>query len=53
MNKEKQFDCIKFKIELQKKLMEKSEAKNLNEYVKYINKVALNSSLHKVKKRIV
>ena len=49
MNKEKQFDCVKFKNELQKKLLKKSEAKNLTEYVKYVNTVALSSSLHKGK----
>ena len=52
MNKEKQFDCVKFKDELQEKLLKKSGAKNLNDYVKYVNKVALNSSLHKAKEKI-
>ena len=47
MNKEKQFDCINFKNELQKKLVEKSGAKNLHEYVAYANKVAEKSTLHK------
>ena len=47
MNKEKQFDCIAFKYELQKKLIEKSGAKNLDEYVAYANKIAEKSSLHK------
>ena len=47
MNKEKQFDCVKFKNELQKKLMDKSGAKNLKEYVSYANKIAEKSSLHK------
>ena len=46
MNKEKKFDCVKFKNELQKNLLEKSGAKNLKEYVSYVNKVAQNSSLH-------
>ena len=49
MNKEKQFDCVKFKNELQKRLLEKSGAKNLQEYVAYVNKVALKSELHKEK----
>jgi len=49
MNKEKQFDCVKFKIELQEKLLKKSEAKNISEYVKYVNEVAKKSSLHKNK----
>jgi hypothetical protein len=51
MNKEKQFDCVKFKNELQEKLLKKSEAKNLQEYVEYANKMAQNSSLHKLKNR--
>ena len=47
MNKEKQFDCVKFKNELQIKLIEKSGAKNLQEYITYANKIAETSSLHK------
>jgi len=47
MNREKQFDCVKFKNDLQKNLLEKSGAKNLREYVAYANKVAKKSSLHK------
>jgi len=46
MNKEKQFDCVQFKNELQKKLIETSGAKSLREYVEYANKVAKKSSLH-------
>ena len=53
MNKEKEFDCVKFKNELQEKLIKKSEAKNLNDYVKYANRIAQNSSLHKLKEKIV
>jgi len=49
MNKEKEFDCVKFKNELQRNLLEKSCAKNLREYVTYVNNVAQNSSLHKTK----
>ena len=49
MNKEKQFDCVKFKNKLQDNLLKKSEAKNLQEYVNYVNKVAQKSSLHKIK----
>ncbi len=49
MNKKKQFDCIKFKNELQEKLLEKSGAKNIQEYAAYVNKFAQNSSLHKKK----
>ena len=40
MNKEKEFDCIKFKYELQEKTLKNSEAKNLREYVEYVNKIA-------------
>jgi len=47
MNKEKQFDCTKFKNELQKNLLKNSGAKNLREYADYANKLALKSSLHK------
>ena len=47
MNKKKEFDCVAFKEELHKKLMEKSGVKNLNEYVKYVNEVAKKSQLHK------
>ena len=50
MNKEKQFDCVAFKHELQRKLIEKSGAKNLDEYVAYANKIAEKSSLHKKQK---
>ena len=50
MNKEKQFDCVKFKNELQKNLLINSGAKNLKEYVDYANKLAQKSSLHKFEK---
>ena len=50
MNKEKQFDCVKFKHELQEKLIKKSGARNLREYADFANKVARESSLHKVNK---
>jgi hypothetical protein len=49
MNKEKKFDCVKFKYDLQEKLLKKSGAKNLREYVNYVNKIAQKSSLHKAK----
>jgi hypothetical protein len=49
MNKEKGFDCIKFKYELQENLLKSSRAKNLREYVNYANKLAQESSLHKTK----
>ena len=51
MNKEKQFDCVKFKNELQKNLLEKSGAKNIQEYAAYVNKIAQNSSLSKNNKK--
>ena len=47
MNKEKQFDCVKFKNELQAKLLKKSGAKNLREYAQYANEEAKKSSLYK------
>lgn len=47
MNKEKKFDCVKFKNELQEKLYVKSGAKNLAEYIIYANKIACASPLHK------
>ena len=53
MNKEKKFDCIKFKHELQEKTLKMSGAKNLREYVHYVNKVAQTSSLHKTKEKNV
>jgi hypothetical protein len=51
MNKEKQFDCINFKNELQKNLLEKSGAKNIKEYVAYANKIAEKSTLNKKYKK--
>jgi acyl-CoA-binding protein len=53
MNKEKQFDCVKFKLELHKNLVAKSKAKNIREYVAYVNKISQEASLHKVKERNV
>jgi len=53
MNNEKQFDCVKFKNELQKKLIKKSGAKNVRDYANYANQVAKNSLLHKAKKKNV
>jgi len=53
MNNEKQFDCIKLKNELQKNLLKSSGAKNLQEFVDYANKLAKNSSLHKLDKKVV
>jgi hypothetical protein len=51
MNKEKKFDCIKFKYELQEKLLKDSGAKSLREYVNYVNKIYQKSSLHKIKEK--
>jgi len=48
MNKEKQFDCVRFKDELQEKLLTTSGVKNLREYVEYVNKIAQKSVLHKL-----
>jgi hypothetical protein len=50
MNNEKEFDCVKFKYELQEKTLKNSGAKNLREYVEYVNKIAKESSLHKIEK---
>jgi len=47
MNKEKMFDCVNFKNELQNNLLKNSGAKNLQEYVTFANKVARGSTLHK------
>ena len=47
MHKEKQFDCVKFKNELQESLLKKSGAKNLREYAQYVNEEAKNYSLYK------
>jgi hypothetical protein len=49
MNKTKEFDCVEFKDRLQENLIKKSGAKNLREYVCYVNKIAETSKLHKVK----
>jgi len=51
MNKEKQFDCVKFKNELQNNLLKKSGAKNIQEYAAYANKLAQRSSLHKTSEK--
>ena len=48
MNKDKQFDCVKFKHELHKNMVEKSKAKNMREYVAYVNKVAQELSFYKM-----
>ena len=36
-------DCVEFKNELHRKLYVKSEAKDFNEYIKYINEVYSNN----------
>ena len=41
----KKFDAVEFKHQLQKNLQKKSKAKNLKEYMEYINKTALKSPL--------
>ena len=46
MNKKK-FDAVEFKNDLQSKLLKNSKAKNLREYVDYVNKIASESSLNK------
>jgi hypothetical protein len=54
MNKEaKQLDCIKFKYELQEKLLRDSGAKNLHEYVNYANKISQKSPLHKITEKVI
>ncbi|MDR1230609.1 MAG: hypothetical protein LBK61_04320 [Spirochaetaceae bacterium] len=54
MNKEeKKFDCVKFKYVLQEKLLKDSGARNLREYVKYVDKILQKSSLHKTKEKVI
>ena len=47
MNKDKQFDCVKFKNELQENVYKNCGAANLQEYAFYANETALKSSLYK------
>ena len=47
MNKEKKFDCVKFKDELFAKSWKKSGAMNFRDYVEYVNKRAEKSVLFK------
>jgi hypothetical protein len=49
----KKFDCIKFKYELQEKLLKNSGVKNLCEYVNYANKIPQKSSLYKTKEKVM
>ena len=51
MNNDKLIDCIVFKNELHENVLKKSNAKNLREYVKYVNDVAQKSSLNKQKEK--
>ena len=53
MDKDKRFDCVKFKNELQEKLLNNSKAKDLREYVQYVNKISQKSSLHKIKEKVL
>ena len=47
LSKEKKFDAIKFKNDLQSNLLKDSKAKNMREYVDYVNKIASKSQLNK------
>ncbi|KZX16257.1 hypothetical protein [Methanobrevibacter curvatus] len=47
MTKEKDFDCVKFKRQLQDNVWKSSGAKNTKELVDYINKQSLKSSLRR------
>ena len=50
MNKEKQFDCVKFKNELQENILKKIRSKNLKEYALYANEIASKSTLYRREK---
>ena len=47
ISNEKSFDAIKFKRKLQENSWKNSGANNLHEYVKYVNKNAAKSKLHR------
>ena len=47
ITKEKKFDCVEFKHELHRIAYKESGAKNIDEYIDYVNKEALKSSLHR------
>jgi hypothetical protein len=49
MKRPKKFDCVKFKYELQDKLLKDSGAKDLREYAQYANALAQKSALHRNK----
>ena len=51
MNKEKEFDCVKFKDELFTISWKKSEAKTYREYVEYVNAQARKSTLFKKQRK--
>ncbi|MDR1930235.1 MAG: hypothetical protein LBQ44_06335 [Treponema sp.] len=53
MNKEKKFDCVKFKQELHEKAYKKSGAKDFREYIHYVNERANKSLLHKANNKNV
>ncbi|KZX12807.1 hypothetical protein [Methanobrevibacter curvatus] len=44
---EKTFDCIEFKRQLQENVLKASKAKNSKEFIDFINKVGIKSSLYK------
>ncbi|MDR3291715.1 MAG: hypothetical protein LBT10_06165 [Methanobrevibacter sp.] len=48
----KDFDAIKFKLELQENAWKNNGAKNLHEYVQYSNKIASKSPLHEKYKNL-
>jgi hypothetical protein len=45
--KTKKFDCVEFKHELHRIAYKKSGAKNIDEYIDYVNREALKSPLHR------
>jgi len=47
MNREKEFDCVKFKYELQERTLKNSGATKLREYAEYVNQIAQKSPLRK------
>jgi len=47
LSKEKSFDAVRFKRQLHENSWRNSGAKNLHEYVKYVNKNATKSKLHR------
>ena len=49
-SKEKTFDAIKFKRQLQENVWKHSKAKNSKEFMEYINKNARKSILYRAKK---